>query len=256
MKRNLIAVLFFLVSLLTASCSKFSNGEPVTEQRSIGQRFNTLCMFNNVNVNLVHSSNPHMELTCPKNLVANIFTEVVGDTLIIRNNNDFNWLRSYDYTIDLTVYYDSLSEINFASTGRLTSLDTIRGMSILDSLQSTVNCFTLQVTEGCGDIDLTLKCDVFHNRFTNGTSDVVLHGLTSYSDHDLQSYGKVDASDLNSNFVRVQSKSTNDTYVLVRDGGGLRTFIYSLGNIYYRGNPSPQYTSHENHGDGRLIKLE
>ena len=70
MKRNLIAVLFFLVSLLlTASCSKFSNGEPVTEQRSIGQRFNTLCMFNNVNVNLMHSNNPHMELTCPKNLI-------------------------------------------------------------------------------------------------------------------------------------------------------------------------------------------
>ena len=256
MKRNLIAVLFFLVSLLTASCSKFSNGEPVSEQRSIGQRFNTICMFNNVNVSLMRSNNPHMELTCPKNLIANIFTEVVGDTLFIRNNNDLKWLRSFDYTIDLTVYYDSLSEINYASTGRLISLDTIRGMSIPDSVRSSVSCFTLQVTEGCGDIDLTFNCDVLHSRFTNGTADVVLHGKTAYSDHDLQSYGKVDASDLNSNFVRVQSKSTNDTYVLVRDGGGLRTFIYSLGNIYYRGNPSPHYTSHENHGDGRLIKLE
>lgn len=256
MKRNLIAVLFFLVSLLTASCSKFSNGEPVSEQRSIGQSFNTIYMFNNVNVSLMHSNNPHMELTCPKNLIANIFTEVVGDTLFIRNNNDLKWLRSFDYTIDLTVYYDSLSEINYASTGRLISLDTIRGMSIPDSVRSSVSCFTLQVTEGCGDIDLTFNCDVLHSRFTNGTADVVLHGKTAYSDHDLQSYGKVDASDLNSNFVRVQSKSTNDTYVLVRDGGGLRTFIYSLGNIYYRGNPSPQYTSHENHGDGRLIKLE
>jgi hypothetical protein len=256
MKRDIIAVLFFLVSLTVASCSKFSNGEPVTEQRNIGKRFEVLCMYNNVNVNLKHSSHPHLELTCPKNLIDNIFTEVVGDSLVIRNDNDFNWIRSYNYTIDLTVYYDSLREINFASTARLIGLDTLRGMSMLDSLETTVHGFTLRVTEGCGDIDLTLNCDVLYDRFTNGTSSIVLHGQTAYSEHDLQSYGTINAMGLNSNFVRVQSRSTNDVYVFVRNGGGLRTKIYSIGNIYYKGNPAPHYTSHESYGEGQLIKLE
>ena len=255
MKRELIAALFFLASLTLVSCSKFSNGEPVTEQRNVGH-FETLCMFSNVNVNLIHSSHPHLELTCPKNLIGNIYTEVADDSLIIRNDNDFNWLRSYDYTINLTVYYDSLREINFASTARLVSVDTLRGMSMLDSLETNVHGFTLRVTEGCGDIDLTFNCDVLYDRFTNGTSSVVLHGQTAYSEHDLQSYGTVNALGLNSNFVRVQSKSTNDAYVFVRDGGGLRTKIYSMGNIYYKGNPASHYTSHESYGEGKLIKLE
>lgn len=255
MKRELIVALFFLASLTLVSCSKFSNGEPVTEQRNVGH-FETLCMYSNVNVNLIHSNHPHMELTCPKNLIDNIFTEVVGDSLVIRNDNNFNWLRSYDYTINLTVYYDSLREINFASTARLVSIDTLCGMSMLDSLETNVHGFTLRVTEGCGDIDLTFNCDVLYDRFTNGTSSVVLHGQTAYSEHDLQSYGTVNALDLNSNFVRVQSRSTNDAYVFVRDGGGLRTMIYSLGSIYYKGHPAAQYTSHESHGEGRLIQLE
>ena len=255
MKRELIAALFFLASLTLVSCSKFSNGEPVTEQRNVGH-FETLCMYSNVNVNLIHSSHPHMELTCPKNLIDNIFTEVVGDSLVIRNDNNFNWLRRYDYTINLNVYYDSLREINFASTARLVSVDTLRGMSMLDSLETNVHGFTLRVTEGCGDIDLTFNCDVLYDRFTNGTSSVVLHGQTAYSEHDLQSYGTVNALDLNSNFVRVQSRSTNDAYVFVRNGGGLRTKIYSLGSIYYKGHPAAQYTSHESYGEGRLIQLE
>lgn len=255
MKRNLIATLFFLVSLTLVSCSKFSNGEPVTEQRNVG-RFERLCLFGNVNVSLKHSSSPHLELTCPKNLIDNIFTEAIGDSLIIRNDNEYNWLRSYDYSIDLTIYYDSLREINYASTARLVSLDTLYGMSMLDSIETTVHSFILRVTEGCGDIDLTLNCDVLHDRFINGTSSIVLHGLAGYSEHDLQSYGTVNALDLNSNFVRVQSRSTNDAYVFVRNGGGLRTKIYSIGNIYYKGHPDSHFTSHESYGEGQLIKLE
>lgn len=120
MKRNAIVVLFFLVSLMAASCSKvFTNGEPVTEHRNLGQRFETVCIYNNVNVKLVNSDRQGIEVTCPENLIEKVTTEVKGDSLIIKNENDFNWLRSYDYSIDLTVYYDSLREITYASIGDL-----------------------------------------------------------------------------------------------------------------------------------------
>lgn len=262
MKRKHIAVLFFLVSLLTVSCSKmdqlFNNGEPVTECRNIGQRFSAISMFNNVNVRLVHDNHPRLELTCPKNLIGKVTTEFDGDTLIIKNENEYNWLRSYDYSIDLTVYYDSLRQINFASVGDLICTDSIRGMGelVVDSMEFDIDTlwnrsFYLNINEGSGDIDLTFKCDVIKNQFNNGTSKVTMRGISGYTEIIMRSYGVVHAEAMESNFVRVQSHSTNDAYVWAKTG--LRVWLYSIGNVYYKGNP---WIVQQCEGDGRLIKIE
>lgn len=262
MKRKHIAVLFFLVSLLTASCSKmetlFTNGDPITEQRSVGQHFEVIRMYNNVNVKLVQSSHPHLELTCPENLIDKVITEIEGDTLTIRNDNDHNWLRSYDYSIDLTVYYDSLSRIEYASIGKLLCTDSIRGVveTHIDSTEMGIDTvrtksFYLHISEGCGDIDLTFKCDVLKTNFSNGTSRVDLRGVSGYTEITVRSYGVVHAETLESNFARVQSESTNDTYVWAR--AGLRAWLYSIGNVYYKGNP---WVVKECTNDGQVIKME
>ena len=259
MKREHIAVLFFLVSLLTVSCSKldalFNNGEPITEQRPASEHFEIICMYNNVNVNLIQSRHPHFELTCPKNLIDNIVTEIRNDSLIIRNENDFNWLRSYDYSIDLDVYYDSLREINYASTARLTTQDTLTGCNVLDSIDGLPQkTFMLRTKEGCGDIDLTFNCDVLRDRFFNGTSYITLRGVSGYTEHIVRSYGTVHAETLDCNFVTVLSQSTNDVYVRVRNGGKLNVELYSIGNLYYIGNPYEPNIHY--HSDGRAIKIE
>lgn len=259
MKRNLIAALFFLVSLTLVSCSKFSNGDPVTEQRSVGGSFDIICMYNNVNVHLVESRHPHLELTCPKNLIDNIVTEVRNDSLIIRNDNDFNWLRRYDYSINLTVYYDSLCEINFASIGTLTAQDSLRGRYSADNDSiggGGRHAFMLRTKEGCGHIDLTFSCDVLRNRFFNGTSCIVLRGVAGYAEHIVRSYGTVHAEEMNVNMVTVQHESTNDLYVWVRDGGHLHARLSSIGNLYYRGNPKPSDTQIECWGEGRAFPLQ
>ena len=261
MKRNTVIILFFLVSLIATSCSKvdalFSNGEPVTESRDLNHRFIAISMYNNVNVKLVHDSHPRMELTCPKNLMEKVTTEIDGDTLYIKNENEYNWLRSYDYSIDLTVYYDSLRQINFASVGDLYSSDPIEGMlemsvdTIGMSIDTTetgidttwnietawIHNFNLNINEGCGDIDLNFNCDVLKNNFGNGTSNVTLRGIAEYTEIIMRSYGVVHAENLNSNFVRVQSHSTNDAYVWARTK--LTVWLYSIGNVYYRGDLEP-----------------
>ena len=274
MKRNTVAILFFLVSLMVASCSKvdtlFSNGDPITEQRELGHRFVAISMYNNVNVKLVHDSHLHMELTCPKNLIEKITTEFDGDTLYIKNENDYNWLRSYDYSIDLTVYYDSLRLINFASVGDLRCSDSIKGMfeksidtigmsidttetsidTIWDIETSWIQSFNLNINEGCGDIDLTLDCDVVKSNFGNGTSFVTLKGLAEYTEIIMRSYGVIHAENLNSNFVRVQSHSTNDAYVWARTK--LTVWLYSIGNVYYKGNPQ---VVEDCPSEGRVFRL-
>lgn len=257
MKRNLIVALFFLVSLSVASCSKFSNGNPVTEQRTVGEPFDIICMYNNVNVHLIHSQQPRMELTCPKNLIDNIVTEIRNDSLIIRNDNDFHWLRSYDYTIDLTVYYDSLREINYASIAKLTSQEPLCGRYSIDSTETIGrHAFMLRIKEGCGDIDLTFNCDVLRNRFFNGTSKITLRGIVSYTEHIVRSYGTVHAEELDANIVSVAHESTNDLYLRIRNGGSLRAQLHSIGNLYYKGNPNPNLTFIECTNNGRVIKLE
>ena len=262
MKRIAIAVLFFLVSMLIVSCNKldqlFNNGKPVTERRELGQGFTAISMYNNVNVKLVHDSHPHLELTCPENLIDKVTTEVKGDTLYIKNENDFNWLRSYDYSIDLTVYYDNLRQINFASVGDLICTDSIRGIEELtiDSIETGIDTiwthtFYLNINEGCGNIDLTFDGEVVKCIFGNGTSEVTLRGNAFYTELIMRSYGVIHAETLESNFVRVQSNSTNDAYVWAKTK--LTVWLYSIGNVYYRGNP---WIVKECTNDGEVIKLE
>lgn len=267
MKRNVIAALFFLVSLTMASCSKFTNGDPVTERRNVSGRFTTICMYNNVNVNLIRSDHPHLELTCPKNLIEKVTTEVRGDSLVIKNENDFNWLRPYDYDIDLDVYYDSLREITYASIGRLTCNDSLRGYSALsvdtiaiglDSIGNVIDSidthwsrnFVLRIHEGSGDISLCLNCDIMKTVFSFGTSKVDLRGYAGYTEHYLKSYGTVHAENLYSNLVSVSSESTNDIYVWANSKLTVR--IYSIGNVYYKGHP---WIEKHLHGEGQVIPL-
>ena len=273
MKRKHIVVLFFLVSLLVASCSKvFTNGKPVTEQRNLGQRFETICIYNNVNVKLVNSDRQYIELTCPENLIEKVTTEVKGDSLIIKNENEYNWLRSYGYSIDMTVYYDSLREITYASIGDLRCLDSIRGFATLsidtipvidttaiDTLNTTIDSiatswshnFVLRIKEGSGDIDLCFNCDVLKTVFSFGTSKVNLRGIAGYTEHYLKSYGTIRAENLNSNIVKVQSQSTNDVYVWARNE--LVAYLSSTGNVYYKGDP---WIVKECTNEGDVIKLE
>ena len=262
MQRNVIAVLFSLVSLMFTSCQKmdafFRVGEPVTEERSVDQRFTVVSMFNNVNVKLVHSHHPRLELTCPKNLIEKVTTEVSGDTLVIRNENDFNWIRTYDYSIDLTVYYDSLRSVNFYSIGQLRSLDSIKGMMVqnIDSIDGEIDTvrtrnFVLRILEGSGDINLNLDCGVLKTVFSNGTSKVTLNGYANYVEHYLKSYGVVHAENLYSNITKVMSHSTNDAYVWAN--ATLHAFLYNIGDVYYKGHP---WVDAYYEGDGRVYKLE
>lgn len=262
MKRKAIIVLFSLVSLAVVSCSKidalFVNGEPVTEHREVGQRFTVVSMFNNVNVTLVEGTHPHLELTCPKNLIEKVTTEVRNDTLIIKNENEYNWLRSYDYRIDLTVYYDSLSSVNYCSIGELRTIDPLKGMVMqsIDTTEGSIDTvrtqnFILRILEGSGDIDLTFNCNVLKNVFNNGTSKVTLRGYAGYTEHYLRSYGCVHAEALNSNIVKVMSNSTNDTYVWCRSA--LYASLSNIGNLYYKGYP---WIDAHCSSDGRVIPLE
>lgn len=264
MKRSSIVLLFSLVSLMAVSCSKsgniFSNGKPVTQERQLDTRFDAVRMHNNVNVELIQSNTPHIEITCPENLIDRITANVEDGMLVIRNENKFNWLRNFDYECNMKVFYDSINRIEFASIGNLTTRDSLRGFAVFDTIKdieendSTIikkQTFNLNVTEGSGDIDLLFSCDILKNGISNGTSDVTLKGNVGYAEHLLKSYGKLDARDLNTNIITIQSNTTNDAYIWAR--AQIYVEINSIGNVYYKGHP---YIEKTINGDGNVFPIE
>ena len=264
MKRISIVLLFLLISLIPVSCNKtgyiFSNGEPITQDRCLNEPFSAVRMYDNVNVELIRSSDPHIELTCPRNLIDRITTSVEGNALIIKNENKYNWLRSFDYECNMKVFYDSIKEIEFASIGHLTAKDSLRGIIVFDTLKDTSGndsviiknrTLFLEITEGSGDIDLTINCNILQTQLSNGTSKITLKGEAGYAEHLLRSYGRLDAKELNSNIITIQSNTTNDAYIWARTR--LTVEIGSIGNVYYKGDPD---TIKIIHGDGQVLPIE
>lgn len=276
MKRNLgLLLIFVAVELLLASCQKMDDrlyGEVTTMEFPIESPFKSICVYNNVSVNLKQSHNTRIELTCPSKLAEKITCDIIGDTLIIKNENGLNLNFSTNYPCEMTVYYDVLRSIDFASIGYLKSAptdsihgylappnitDTIVNDSLLVDTISNPEYFFLNVNEGSGDIDLSFSCGLIKLFFTNGTSKVTFRGKANYCEYYLRSYGQLDARSLMANYVRINNASANDAYVWATKNegpySGLIARIYSRGNIYYKGHPS---ITLEHYGQGQLIPLE
>src|SRR3972149_5567093 len=71
-----------------------STGDLVREQREVGD-FSSMEVYNNVNVVISQDTLNQVIIEAGENLLEEITTEINGATLVIRNNNKCNWVRSY-----------------------------------------------------------------------------------------------------------------------------------------------------------------
>ena len=62
----------------------------------------------------------------------------------------------------------------------------------------------------------------------------------------------IHAEDLQTTFSRVRTESSNDVYVA--PSNLLRVWLFSIGNVYYKGNPNVVVETHS--GNGQIIRLE
>lgn len=213
------APLLFLafVSLLLSSCGKeifFSNGDTKDEIRRLEGGFSVIEMYDNVNVHLKHRADTmapgltHIYLRTGENILPNITTEIHEDTLTIHNENILNWLRPYDITIDMTVYYDSIREIIFLSNGDLRT-DTLRGYMMLDL--DTLPHLYINVEGGAGDIQLLTHCRRLHTTYNFGTATLTLTGdaRIAYTSASYNCHGPIDATGLETNIHYIYSYGTN-----------------------------------------------
>lgn len=240
-----IAVLAFLSSL--SSCDKSTSFDCFKSTGSIEKveitvpYFHSIQLNDNVNLYLVQSNQQKLEMEAGKNLMNQIVTEVTEDSiLVIRNNNTCNWVRSYDKPINVYLSLKELRNIEYRSVGDITNSDTLRA----DSLQ-------IDIYEGAGNIELTLRTVVCEVNLHYGTANVVLNGLSNANIFYQLGAGKIDASNLLSGNVYLRNWSSND--MLIWATNFLSVEIKGLGNVYYKGSPGIQS---ELIGEGQLIPIQ
>ncbi len=237
-----------VVSLLIGSCQKDQlfdfakrTGKTVTISRPIVGKFTNIYLNDDVNLVITQDTNYDIKLEGGENLLAGIETTISDSTLTIRNNNTFNWLRSYDQKITAYISLPHLLALQYNATSTVSNTDTIRE----DSL-------SVASIGGSGYINLTIKTHTVKLSITRGSADMNIKGITGLNFIFLGSYGAFHCLDLQSTFLYMRNAGTNDCYV--NAGYHFEYEIMGLGNIYYRGNPpeiSGTITS-----EGKLIRYE
>lgn len=246
--RNYSSAILLMVLLMTMmfSCKKspLTNGDTITETRELSS-FSNLYLNDNIDVTLVNSDIFKIEITTGENLMTNIISDVIDDALYIRNENICNWLRSYDYPLEARIYYSGdIKEIIYESVG---------GLRTEGYLENDSTRFMLYVENGAGDIDLKLNCDSIFINIHEGTNDIKLEGSSNYTYIYQQGFGPVNAANLPSSKMFVNSHTDNNIFIHCTDN--LDAKIYNSGNIYYKGQPEiNSYISPD--ALGRLIEIE
>lgn len=239
MQRALPLLFLAFVSLLLCSCKKdifFSNGIVVEEDRKVEGDFRVVELCDNINVKLLHRTDQmtpgHIHVRSNENLMPYLTSEIHGDTLTIRNENILNWIRPYDVTLEMTVYYDSINKIVFNSNGILTT-DSITGTIEYNEEGRPYHSLRLFVESGSGDVNLSVQCYQLHTNYDYGTATVKLKGdaRIAYTSSSYNCHGPIDATALETNIHFVYAYGTND--ISVKAFHEVSATNHNNGSIYY-----------------------
>ena len=234
--------LFIVLITLWAGCSKDKNdclkttGEIVFEERT-AQPFTQIEIHNNVNVVITQDTFISITIEAGKNLIGKVTTVVQGDSLVIRNENKCNWVRSYKYDVNVYVTVLELLKIDHRGFGKVSTSNTLSATRFYISNNHN------------GDVVLDLDVGYLYTSM-HKTGDVVLGGYAG--GHEIYASGNnwLRCASLQTGYTSLHSATTGDCYVQVSDS--LVAGIYSVGSIYYSGNTQTITSTIE--GSGELIE--
>lgn len=226
---NIKKILFLMAfgSLLFTSCQKeglTSTGKEIVEVRAADD-FSRIQLWDNIDLQLTQDTFNQIQIIAGENIIGNIETNVQDGTLKISNQNRYNWLRSYNKSIRVVLHLKDIYEIEFHGTGEISCTNVLKTDSLM-----------LNVWDAAGKVDLNIKTKKSSIRYHIGTADIFYRGKTRLSYISSNSYGPVDARDLESEQTYISSIGSNNNYVWATDI--LEASIGSIGNIYYRDDPN------------------
>ena len=250
MNRKILIILTLCFIAAFPSCKRapLTVGPIVTQTRELPD-FTEVYLNDNINLSLVRSDTCYIEITTGKNIIDNITTDVSHGNLTIRNTTTCNWIRPFDYKLDVTLYYKNIKNFEFASSGTLTTKNVYNGEL------NEGDYYRFMVDGGSGDIDLNISnCKDLRIVYQYGTSHLDIHGennsnLAIYK----RSYGVIDARNYHAKIVDVTSISPSDCYINATEL--IDATINDLGDIYYLGEPDSISVRYGQYARGHLIHL-
>jgi len=228
MKLNTILI-FSILSMF--SCSKSqrddcltSLGETVSKQVGV-LPFQRVYVEDRLQLFLVQDSSRHglLELEGPKNLIAQVTSEVVDGRIELRNTNTCNFVRSFDYELIATLYVDEIVELTVESIAEVTSTDTL----FIDNLSIFHNALS--------SIELVLGGNELFIE-SNNSASTILHGKLQTMKGSIEEISDLRAFDLECSEVLLDSHTPLDCEISASTG--IFVNLYNTGNIIYSSEPS------------------
>ena len=215
-------------------------GKVVSEQRDV-LPFDKLYVEDRIKVFLVQDSinYGHIELNGPSNLLNQIESTVTDNQLRLINTNTCNFIRSFNYDINVYVYVKELTEIHLESIAEVVSNDTIN-INFLNIFHPALS-----------DINLILSGDEVFIRSRNSAS-TILRGNLRVLKGSIEEISNLDAQYLVCEEVYIDTHSPLDCYINATKGMYLK--ILNSGNIFYINEPTDYKILAEQTGSGQLLK--
>jgi hypothetical protein len=215
-------------------------GKVVSEQRDV-LPFDKLYVEDRIKVFLVQDSinYGHIELNGPSNLLNQIESTVTDNQLRLINTNTCNFIRSFNYDINVYVYVKELTEIHLESIAEVVSNDTIN-INFLNIFHPALS-----------DINLILSGDEVFIRSRNSAS-TILRGNLRVLKGSVEEISNLDAQYLVCEEVYIDTHSPLDCYINATKGMYLK--ILNSGNIFYINEPTDYKILAEQTGSGQLLK--
>ncbi len=240
-------ILMFAALLVMISCKKEnrsdcfkSTGNIIKEERVAGN-IKKIELYENINLIITQDTVNKITVEAGEHLLPLIITEMDNDTLVIKNNNKCNWVRSFKKEINVYVTVKDLAQITTYGSGDVISTNTL-----------TNDFLMLEMWSGGGSADLTINATESYFKIHTGSSDITVKGFSNSNYIYLGGNGWMWCDNLFTNFTEVTSLGTGDCYVNVSQA--LNVSIYYIGNVYYSDNSNLSIIYTDTSGAGKLIR--
>jgi len=245
MKLKIKIIIGLLLFISITGCKDigdlFKNTGPITTEERHFQLIENIELNDNVDLVIHHDSIYRMTVTAGSHLLDKIETNIDGKTLKINNRNKFNWVRSFNPTLIVDIWVPYLLYIRiYNSSGDITCEDTL-----------ITPRFDLDSYGSIGTYNLKLNCKDSYLKINNGPANINVLGITNNSFIYAAGDGPIDALNYVSKLTDLTHGGLNDVKVNVKDQ--FYNKITSIGNTYYKGNPTT--IKSEITGSGKLIPL-
>jgi len=208
-------IVTILVALTLLACNGdnapdcFQNSGDIIRQEVDLPDFNRITVFENLNLVITQGDTQRVEIESGEFLINEVFAEVEGERLILRNENTCNFVRDFGIT---TIYVTSpnIQEIR-SSTGLLVSSNGVLNYPNLSLLSESFNNPEAETTDGSFDLELASERVTI---LSNGIAFFKLRGTTTNFNITIAAGdSRVEAEDLIAQNVSLNHRGSNDIFV-------------------------------------------